>query len=232
MKIGILAAGSNEAALLAQYGSFAQMTERMLSHTAFRFQTWNVYLGEFPDSADQCDGWIITGSPASVYESLPWIRPLEQLIRDIDRLKQPLVGICFGHQIIAQALGGTVEKAAVGWGLGIGHYQPTGVTETPFGRDDLYLHIIHQDQVISLPEGAEVLAGSVFCPNAILSYGRSIFTVQAHPEFGVDYMQDLLAAITPEYITQEEAEQAIASLSEQRASAERVVDNIVSVLSA
>lgn len=232
MNIGILAAGNNEAALLEVFGSFAQMTEQMLSHTGFQFQAWNVYLGELPDSVEQCDGWIITGSAASVYEPLPWIKPLEQFIRDIDRFKRPLVGICFGHQIIAQALGGTVEKAAVGWGLGVGHYQLAGVTEAPLGDEDLYLHIIHQDQVISLPEGAEVLAGSAFCPNAVLKYGDSIFTVQAHPEFSVDYMHALLAAITPQYITQAEAERAVASLSEQQANAKAVVGSIVSVLSA
>lgn len=137
MKIGILAAGSNEADLLAQFGSFAQMTETMLAGAGFDFQTWDVRLGAFPDSAAQCDGWIITGSPASVYQPLTWIAPLEQLIREVDGLKRPLVGICFGHQIIARALGGSVVKSDLGWGLGIDSYTPVGSGESLLGCNSI-----------------------------------------------------------------------------------------------
>ncbi|RTE64794.1 type 1 glutamine amidotransferase [Amphritea opalescens] len=230
-KIGILATGSNEGALLAEYGSFAQMTETMLDGHEFSFVCWNVWLGEFPEAADQCDGWIITGSPASVYDELAWIAPLEQLIRDIDQRRQPLVGICFGHQIIAQALGGRVAKAK-GWGLGLDCYTPAPSVGAVLGHDGVRLHVIHQDQVVKVPEGAEVLAGSEFCPNAVLRYGQHIFTLQAHPEFKLDYMRALLMAITPEHITEGEAEQAMSALSNQQADPEAVVSEIVSLLSA
>ena len=230
MKIGILAAGSNEGDLLVQFGSFAQMTETMLTGAGFDFQTWDVRLGAFPDSAAQCDGWIITGSPASVYQPLTWIAPLEQLIREVDGLKRPLVGICFGHQIIARALGGSVVKSDLGWGLGIDSYASVGSGESLLGCDSIPLHVIHQDQVAVLPERAERVAGSAFCPNGVLRYDDHIFTLQAHPEFSLEYMQALLASIAPEHISYRDAGNAMHSLRTQQAGAAAIIDQIVAVL--
>lgn len=230
MKVGILAAGNNEGELLERFGSFAQMTQEMLAGAGFSFQCWDVCLGEFPDSHRDCDSWIITGSPASVYDSLVWIGPLEQLIRDIGQARQGLVGICFGHQIIAQALGGSVKKAKAGWGLGVDQYLPTEKGVVMLGADSHYLHVIHQDQVVTLPEGAEPLAGSAFCPNGVLRYGSHIFTVQAHPEFSSEYMQALLSAIAPEHITLLEAESGVQSILSQGAQPGLVVGEIIRVL--
>ncbi|WP_290705709.1 type 1 glutamine amidotransferase [Amphritea sp.] len=230
MKIGILAAGSNEGALLERFGSFAQMTEEMLVGAGFSFQIWDLCVGEFPESHRDCDGWIITGSPASVYEPLVWIAPLEQLIRDINQARQGLVGICFGHQIIAQALGGRVSKAKAGWGLGVDHYLPTEKGMVLLGAESHSLHVIHQDQVVTLPEGAEPLAGSEFCPYGVLSYNSHIFTVQAHPEFSREYMQVLLPAIAPEHITLSEAELGVRSILSQSAQPGLVVGEIIRVL--
>ena len=214
MQIGILAAGTNEAGLLESFGSFAEMTEHMLTgfDADLSFRTFDVRLGEFPESAEQCDGWVITGSASSVYDELPWIRPLEQLIREIDLLERPLIGICFGHQVIARAFGARVEKADAGWGLGLHRYDVTDAGQQLLGLKKLDLHVIHQDQVIGLPVGAERLAGSDFCPNALLRYGDHILTVQAHPEFSRIYMQSLLAAITPVHITPGQAREGLASL--------------------
>ncbi|BBB26711.1 type 1 glutamine amidotransferase [Amphritea japonica] len=231
MKIGILAAGSNEGELLKRFGSFAQMTQEMFAGSDLSFQCWDVCLGEFPNSYRDCDGWVITGSPASVYEPLEWIDPLEQLIRDISQARQGLVGICFGHQIIAQALGGVVEKVKAGWGLGVDQYRLTAKGMTWFGVESLSLHVIHQDQVVTLPEGAELLAGSEFCPYGALSYRSHILTIQAHPEFSGGYMQALLPAIAPQYITTSEAESGVRSVLSTPANADVIVQKMTQVLS-
>ncbi len=230
MKIGILAAGTNTGELLDRFGSFAQMTEEMLAGAGFSFKTWDVTLGLFPDSSEECDGWIITGSPASAYEPLEWITHLESLVRAIDEAGMPLIGICFGHQLIAQALGGVVTKADAGWGLGVDIYQPTEAGQSLWGGQPLALHIIHQDQVTELPERAELLAGSAFCQNGVLRYDQHIFTVQAHPEFGREYMFAQLPAIVPEYLTPAEADKGLQSLQCYTADSVPVVDAIIRVL--
>lgn len=230
MKIGILATGSNEGELLKRFGSFAQMTEQMLARGGFSFQVWDLCLGEFPESHRDCDSWVITGSPASVYEPLGWIVPLEQLIGDISQARQGLVGICFGHQIIAQALGGVVEKAKAGWVLGVDRYLATEKGMPLLGGEPHHLHVIHQDQVVTPPEGAETLAGSEFCSYGVLSYSSHILTVQAHPEFSREYMQALLPAIAPEHITLSEAEIGLESILSQDVQPGFIVDEIIRVL--
>ncbi|MBN0987232.1 type 1 glutamine amidotransferase [Amphritea pacifica] len=230
MKIGILAAGTNSGVLLEQFGSFAFMTEQMLADAQFSFHQWDVRLGEFPQSVHECDGWVITGSPFSVYEPLEWIAKLESLVRAIDQAGMPLIGICFGHQLIAQALGGVVTKADAGWGLGVDIYQPTQAGQAVLGSEPVRLHIIHQDQVIQLPARAEILAASAFCQYGVLRYGSHIFTVQAHPEFGREYMLCELPAIVPEYLTAADAEKGLKSLERYEADSAPVVDAIIRVL--
>lgn len=230
MKIGILAAGTNSGVLLEQFGSFALMTEQMLTDAQFSFYQWDVRLGELPQSVHECDGWVITGSPASAYEPLEWIANLEALVRAIDQAGMPLIGICFGHQLIAQALGGVVTKADAGWGLGVDIYQPTAAGQALLGGNPLALHIIHQDQVAVLPERAELLAGSAFCQNGVLRYDQHIFTVQAHPEFGREYMFAELPAIVPDYLTPADAEKGLRTLELCVADSAPVVDAIIRVL--
>ncbi|MGB2201641.1 MAG: type 1 glutamine amidotransferase, partial [Pseudooceanicola atlanticus] len=119
-----------------------------------------------------------------VYEPHDWIPPLEDLIRAIHAKKQPLAGICFGHQIIAQALGGKVVKFDGGWSVGAQTYQ--------FEDGPVTLNAWHQDQVVALPDGAQVLASSDFCANAAVAYGDRIYTVQAHPEFTATEVDGLI----------------------------------------
>lgn len=175
MKIGILQTGHSPEDLFGAFGDYDAMFRDMLGGNGFDFQTWAVVDGVFPDGPEAADGWLITGSKHGAYEDHAWIAPLEALIRAIDARKQPLAGICFGHQIIAQALGGKVAKFEGGWAVGRVTYQ----TED----GPLTLNAWHQDQVVQLPEGARVLGGNEFCPNGILAYGGHIISWQPHPEF-------------------------------------------------
>lgn len=184
MKIGILQTGHAPDDLIDSSGDYDQMFCDLLAGHGFEFQTWAVVDGAFPDGPDAADGWIITGSKHGAYEDHDWIPPLEELIRKIDAAKRPMAGICFGHQIIAQALGGKVAKFDGGWAVGHVTYEQDGQPVT--------LNAWHQDQVVTRPKSARVLAGNDFCENGILAYGDHIWTVQPHPEFSNSFVQCLI----------------------------------------
>jgi GMP synthase-like glutamine amidotransferase len=183
MKIGILQTGHAPDEVLGQIGDYDAMFRRLLDGHGFEFETFNVVDMEFPDGPEQCDGWLITGSKHGAYEDHAFIPPLEELIRDIHAVDRPLVGICFGHQIVASAMGGKVVKFEDGWSV--------GRTEYHFDDKTLALNAWHQDQVVEVPAGAEVIASNDFCENAALVYGDRIWTIQPHPEFGADMIAAL-----------------------------------------
>jgi GMP synthase (glutamine-hydrolysing) len=184
MRIGILQTGHAPDAVRPAHGDYPDLFQRLLAGQGFTFATWAVVDGEFPPGPEAADGWLITGSRHGAYEDHPWIPPLESLIRAIRDAGRPLVGVCFGHQIIAQALGGKVEKYAGGWSV--------GRTEYDFGGETIALNAWHQDQVTVLPPGATVCGTNDFCAHAALVYGDRIFTVQAHPEFHRDFTADMI----------------------------------------
>lgn len=183
MLIGILQTGYAPEAL-RDAGDYPDMFTRLLGGHGFEFRTYRVVDMEFPASASECDGWLITGSRHGTYEDLPFIKPLEQLIRDAFAAKVPVAGICFGHQIMAQALGGKVEKYKEGWSV--------GPTEYDFNGSKLTMNAWHQDQVITPPPGAQVIASSPFCQYAGLAYDDRGLSVQAHPEFADDFVKGLI----------------------------------------
>lgn len=184
MKIGILQTGHAPDELRADSGDYDSMFERLLP-PGFSFETYPVVDGVFPENAEACDGWIITGSRHGAYDDLPWIPRLEALIRDIAASGRPLIGVCFGHQIIAQALGGKVEKYQGGWAVGPQEYEIAG--------EPYKLNAWHQDQVTELPPGAKVIGSSPFCANAALVIGDTILTIQPHPEFDAPFLAGLIA---------------------------------------
>lgn len=157
--------------------------------------------GVFPASADQHDAYIFSGSPHGVYEDLPWIRAAEAFVRAAVAADRVLIGGCFGHQLVARALGGEVVKSDRGWGLGVHRHALTarepwmaGGPEAMPGAipDALNVLVSHQDQVVRPPEGAVVLAASDFCPYAMLRIGTRVLTFQGHPEMNLPTVARLL----------------------------------------
>lgn len=184
MLIGILQTGLAPDTLSGAMGDYPDMFARLLDGQGFTFRTWRVVEMEFPADVQECDGWLLTGSRHGAYEDLPFISPLEDFIRRAYAARVPMVGVCFGHQIIAQALGGKVEKYAGGWSV--------GPTDYDFDGETLTLNAWHQDQVTVAPPQARVIASSDFCANAALVYDDRAFTVQAHPEFQDAFVDGLM----------------------------------------
>ena len=190
MKIGILEAGLLNSAVEDRFDPYPLMFERFLglANRDLSVQAFSVVRGEIPPSIYDCDGWLITGSRHGVYENLDWMLRLQDFIRELAETDIPLAGICFGHQIIAQALGGEVVKSDRGWGVGLQYYQ---IDQAQSWMDDapgqVGIYSFHQDQVVKCPPSATVFSSSEFCPYAGLRYGDTIISVQAHPEFEADY---------------------------------------------
>jgi GMP synthase-like glutamine amidotransferase len=184
MLIGILTTGHAPDALRPTYGDYPDLFQRLLADQGLTFRNYNVVDMEFPTAVTDCDGWLLTGSRHGAYEPHPFIPPLEEFIRTTFASGIPMVGICFGHQIIAQALGGKVEKYKGGWSV--------GRTEYDWGGNVVALNAWHQDQVVTAPTGATVCASNDFCANAALVYDNRIFTVQAHPEFSPAWTADII----------------------------------------
>lgn len=215
MKIGILQVGKSPEELVDEYGSYAEMFMVLLSDkfSTFEFITYEACDDEFPSSYDECDGWIITGSKHGVYETHSWISSLSHLINEIYNNKLPLVGICFGHQIIAHALGGIVEKSTKGWGIGLDTYQLTNKANWMNNLGgDITLNIIHQDQVVEPPKDAIIYASSDFCENAGFYINSHVLTIQGHPEFLVEFTAKILALRSALTIPKEVVDPALIQL--------------------
>ena len=190
-RIAILETGAPPPALAEKHGDYPAMFRALLGDD-YAFQTFRSQAGEWPD-ADAFDAAIITGSAAGVYEDAPWIADLLDWIR-VARGRTRLIGICFGHQAMAQALGGRVEKSGRGWGVGLHRYD---VVSTEPWMDPpaatFAIPVSHQDQVVEKPADARVLARSDFTPFAGLAWGDDAISFQGHPEFTPAYAADLTA---------------------------------------
>ncbi len=115
MKIGILETGAPPAALQDRFGLYGAMFENLLGPSAFDWTVYEVKAGVLPQRPEDCDGYVITGAAAGVYDPEPWIGETREFLRQC-KGKAALVGICFGHQLMAEAFGGRVIKSPKGWG--------------------------------------------------------------------------------------------------------------------
>ena len=210
LRIAVLQAGRAVEEAIERHGDYDDMCKALVFRAPEEADTFCVLDGEFPDSIDAYDVFVVTGSKFSVYDELPWIAPLEALIRDIVDSDKKLIGVCFGHQIIATALGGEVRKSPRGFGVGLMEYQLVADSD---GETPISLYAWHQDQVVEAPEGAEIIARSDFCEIAGMRIGPRVITFQAHPEFTEAYMRVLAEARRGVVISEEQADASIASLA-------------------
>ena len=196
MRIGILKADSVRDEFQNQFGDYQGMFQRVLDSVAegaLEYRTYDVLAGDYPESIDACDGYVITGSRESVYDDQEWISRLGNFVIALHERQKKTVGICFGHQLIAHVLGGETTSAAGGWGVGVHEFkvefEPPWMPEK---TTSFRLLCSHRDQVTRLPQDAHVFAKSDFCPVAGFTLGDHFVTFQGHPEFEKSYSEILM----------------------------------------
>ncbi len=202
LHVGLLLCDDIDEADRDRYGTYTAMFQNALDPGSdeIRLTAIRCFEGEVLPEPEEFDGYVISGSRYSVYEDRPWIKSLQRFIVDCWEQNVRVVGICFGHQLIAHALGGRAEKAESGWGFGI---QTAKITErkpwmNDFGLssnrpmepldDDRYnLVVIHQDQVVDVPPEFETIAENDFCPNSMIVADNKMLGIQGHPEFNKEF---------------------------------------------
>ncbi len=217
MRIGLLETGRTSAALTARHGSFPEMFRVLFGPLApaLEYRDYAALDGELPATTRECDAYLITGSQYGINERLAWMAPLQDFARAVCSDDRRLVGICFGHQLLADAFGGSVAEATEGWGVGMQRYgvQASRPWMAPPARSFANI-VLHRDQVTEPPPDAELLAGSDFCPFAMLAIGANVLTLQSHPEMTPALTAEVLEQRRPE-IGAARSAAALASLRQE-----------------
>ncbi len=208
-------------------GDYEAMFSLMFRERDVTLVPFEAYNGRLPDGSHECDAYVISGSRASVYEDEQWIRDLEAFIRDSVCDSVPIFGVCFGLQVMATALGGTVQKSTRGWGVRV-HTMTVGEKrpwmEPPV--DTVSLIMSHQDQITHLPERASVIGSSDHCENYLVEFTQIHVGIQGHPEFRAPFAQAIYRD-RREHLG-ELADEAVASL-EVPTDASRIVDWVMAI---
>ena len=195
MRIGILNTDTLKSEFDTKYGQYPVMFSNVLWHAEpnLQIRTYEVQFGDYPTALDECDAYLITGSKVSAYDDIPWINELKVFIRSLHQHQKKLIGICFGHQLIAEALGGKVERSKGGWHVGV-HAATLKKNTVLFGSAQQEFNLIynHQDQVSKIPQESILLASCINCPVTMLAIEDHILSFQGHVEFNKAYAQDLL----------------------------------------
>ncbi len=192
MRLGILETQIHESGVKEKFGSYAEMFQRLFLSVDGRqeFSVYRVTERHYPESIDECDAYLITGSKSSVYDDEPWIVELQDYVVSLHKQRKKLIGICFGHQLIAQALGGLTQKSENGWGVGnvVSNIEKT-MPWMGNAKQQFSLLVSHQDQVTALPVDAMLIASNEQCPNSGFQIASHILAFQGHPEFSEDYLK-------------------------------------------
>lgn len=218
--LGILETGVPPGDLKQRFGSYGDMFRRLLG-PGYEYAYYDVRNGQLPEQAGGHDVYLITGSASGVYDGEAWINALKDFVQEISG-RTPLIGICFGHQVMAEVYGGRVTQSPKGWGIGLHNYEITRRAEWMKTDDEpsFSIAVSHQDQVVELPEDATVLASSAFTPYAVLEYPqRHAISFQGHPEFSPEYATALIDLRRGTRFQQDFADAAAASLQRPNDSA-------------
>jgi GMP synthase-like glutamine amidotransferase len=193
MNIGLLECDDVVGRFPQVKGGYREMFAALLPDAKFRY--YEAHRGALPASATECDAWLCTGSKYSVYDREGWIDALAAFIRTIPDSNRRFVGICFGHQMLAHAMGGEVAKASQGWGAGVLNVEL--LKQEPWmqpPQKEIRIHHMHQDQVQKLPKDSVVLGRSAHCEVGMFRVGDSMLGIEGHPEFTAEFSEALIRA--------------------------------------
>ena len=217
MKLGILVCDHVQDQLQGEFGDYPQMFKDTLLKVdeSLDIDIFEVVRGQFPTDIDQCDAYLTTGSRWGVNDGLPWVEKLSDFIRQLYHAKKGFVGICFGHQLLAQALGGEVNESDKGWGVGIAFSDvcQQQVWMEPY-QSKLNLLVSHKDQIVKLPTAAKVLLANEFCPYSMIQIADHFLGIQGHPEFSHSYSHALMDS-RKDRIPSDVIEKGVLSLAHQ-----------------
>lgn len=217
MKVGLLVCDHVRDDLVHVAGDYPDMFGALFAdREEVELASYDAVDGELPSRPGDCEAWIITGSRYSVNDDLAWIRDLEEFIRRVSGARVPLVGVCFGHQLIARALGGSVARSADGWGVGcveveVRNEEPRPAWMEP-ARDRYRILNSHADQVVRLPEGTRVLGSTGHCPVSLMTVGDYLLGIQGHPEMSSSYLKALIESRRGRSIPEGTASRGLESL--------------------
>jgi len=216
ISIGLLGCDHIAERFLPIAGDYGDLFAAMLKPVGDKLtlQYFDVCNGELPTTTESCDAYLCTGSRFSAYDDYPWVQALKSFVRGLHDARKPFVGICFGHQILAEALGGKVERSGQGWGVGV-HTMEILRAET-WMRPALSackLQYLHQDQVTQLPPQSTLLARSGHCRVAMFRVGERLLGIEGHPEFPAALNKAIIVDRTT-LIGPERAHAALASINE------------------
>ena len=206
-RITIIETGLVSPQFRERHGSYPQMFQRMVAtaDSSVACDVVSLANGETLPDPVALDAILITGSAAGVYDDVGWIAPLEAFVRTAHDKRIPTVGVCFGHQLIAQALGGTVRKSEKGWGIGR-HVYRIAPDNGLIDGETIAVACSHQDQVITPPASARTILSSGFTAHAGLLYANgTTLSVQPHPEFTADHagaLCDLRRGLAPDSVVE------------------------------
>lgn len=220
MRIAVLMANTDESEFAQRHPKDGAKFQAMIHSVRpdWAVDVFAVKDGEFPAPDATFDGWIITGSPASVHDNDPWVAQLSALIVRLEAARQPLFGACFGHQAIAKALGGVVGDNPSGWVFGL--------TETHLDGAAIRLYAAHKEQVLQLPIGAVPRGGNAECPIGAFALGQHVLTTQYHPEMTHGFVTELTEAFA-HYLPPQVVETARQSLTEGPADSAQIAAWII-----
>ncbi|MFK4826183.1 type 1 glutamine amidotransferase [Paenochrobactrum sp. BZR 588] len=227
MRIGIIETGLPPEECQAEFGTYPVMIENWLKPVLAQadFETISIVSGEkLPENPAQFDAYVISGSRHGVYDPIEWIKSLEDFLICLRDKKIPVCGICFGHQIMAQAYGGVVEKSTKGWGFGTQTYQ--------LDQESDPVLVLHQDQVVKAPLQAKPAGGNDFCPLGVLRYDFPAISVQFHPEFSTGYIADMAKRFRGSRFPEDIADVALASLQSQAAMSAKMAKTVAELFRA
>jgi GMP synthase (glutamine-hydrolysing) len=189
----IVKAGTSLKSIPQERGDFEHWIMAGMRLPQTRFMIRDVMAGEQLPSCDEVAGVVVTGSAAMVTDKLAWSEYAGQFLRQAADCEVPVLGICYGHQLLAHSLGGKVDYHPKGREIGTTKVQLTAAVKGDLLFADLPsefpVNVSHRQSIVRLPTGSAILASNPFESHQAVRFAKTVWGVQFHPEFAEDIMR-------------------------------------------